>query len=92
MYTGDELPSVLLPVEVIEGELVSPDEVLETDTAENITLDDDELLITEEDLEPSEGETQTELELAHTINQLTAETDLDRTLAEFYTGLEDWIE
>ncbi|NER96233.1 MAG: hypothetical protein F6J86_20720 [Symploca sp. SIO1B1] len=91
MYTGDELPSGLPSVEVVEGELVSPDEELYTDRIESILLDD-ELFIGEDLLEAEEGETETELELAHTINELTAIADLDRTLDEFFADMEDWYE
>ena len=88
MNIGDRFPHI----EVVEGELVDPDEELYTDHTQSISLDSDELL--GDELEPGYGETQTELELAHTIESITSATSLDQTLTEFYAELEqdEWIE
>jgi len=87
MNIGDRFPHI--EIEVVEGEVVSPDEELSTDQIEGISLDSDELL--GEDLEPGYGETETELELAHTINQLTGLTGIEQTFNELY-DVGDWIE
>ena len=86
MYAADGLPKI----EVVDGELVSPDEELYTDHIEGISLNDDELF--RDDLERGEGETDTELQLNQTFNQLTELTPLEQTLSEFYTQLDEWID